>query len=81
MDVLDLLSSHRSIRTFKPDAIDEALFEKIILAGQASASSSFIQACTVIRITDPNKRKALRALAGDQAYIEEAPEFLIFVQI
>lgn len=78
MDVLDLLSNHRSIRTFKPDAIDEALFEKIILAGQASASSSFIQACTVIRIKDVNKRKALRALAGDQAYIEEAPEFLIF---
>ena len=78
MNVLDLLKGHRSIRTFKSDAIDEQLFENIILAGQASASSSFIQACTVIRITDANKRKALRALAGDQAYIEEAPEFLVF---
>jgi nitroreductase len=78
MDVLDLLSKHRSIRKFKSDAIDDHLFEKIILAGQASASSSFIQACTIIRITDANKRKDLRELAGHQAYIEDAPEFLVF---
>ena len=78
MDVLDLLSKHRSIRKFKSDAIDDHLFEKIILAGQASASSSFIQACTIIRITDANKRKDLRGLEGHQAYIEDAPEFLVF---
>lgn len=80
MDVLDLLSKHRSIRKFKSDAIDDHLFEKIILAGQASASSSFIQACTIIRITDATKRKDLRELAGHQAYIEDAPEFLVFCE-
>jgi len=78
MDVLDLLTKHRSIRKFKSDAIEPRLFEQIMLAGQASASSSFIQACTVIRINDTAKRNALRTLAGDQAYIEEAPEFLVF---
>lgn len=78
MDVLDLLNNHRSIRNFTPDAIDDDLFKKIILAGQASASSSFIQACTILRIKDPAKRKALRKIAGDQAYVEEAPEFLVF---
>jgi len=78
MDVLDVLKKHRSIRKFKPDAIEDHVLENIILAGQASASSSFIQACTIIRIKDATKRKALRKLAGDQAYIEEAPEFLIF---
>jgi len=78
MDVLDVLKKHRSIRKFKPDAIEDHVLENIILAAQASASSSFIQACTIIRIKDVTKRKALRKLAGDQAYIEEAPEFLIF---
>jgi nitroreductase len=78
MDLLKVLNSHRSIRKFKPKKIDEHLFQQIILAGQSSASSSFIQACTIIRIKDLEKRKALRAIAGDQSYVEEAPEFLVF---
>jgi len=78
MDLLKVLNSHRSIRKFKPKKIDEHLFQQIILAGQSSASSSFIQACTIIRIKDLEKRKALRAIAGDQSYVEEAPEFLVY---
>ncbi len=49
MDVLDLLSSHRSIRTFKPDAIDEAL-----LKTSCRSLACFIQ-------NYPNKRKAGQA--------------------
>ena len=78
MDLLKVLNSHRSIRKFKSNKIDEQLFQQIILAGQSSASSSFIQACTIIRIKDLEKRKVLREIAGDQSYVEEAPEFLVF---
>ncbi|GIS11340.1 MAG: hypothetical protein CM15mP115_04910 [Alphaproteobacteria bacterium] len=33
---------------------------------------------TIIRVTDPGKRVALRDVAGGQAYVETAPEFLVF---
>lgn len=75
---MKVINSHRSIRAFKSKKIEEYLFQQIIMAGQSSASSSFIQACTIIRIKDLENRKVLREIAGDQAYVEEAPELLVY---
>ena len=81
MDLLKVINSHRSIRAFKPKKIEEHLFQQIIMAGQSSASSSFIQACTIIRIKDLEKRKALREIAGGQSYVEEALNFWFIARI
>ncbi len=75
---IDLLTRHRSIRKFTNEPIDPDLFIRLIEAGQAAASSSFLQGVTIIRVTDPKKRGALRVLANDQVYVTEAPEFLVF---
>ena len=75
---IDLLTSHRSIRKFTDEPVDPALFTRLVEAAQASASSSFLQGVTIIRVTDPGKRVALRDVAGGQAYVETAPEFLVF---
>ncbi|MEC7587984.1 MAG: oxygen-insensitive NADPH nitroreductase, partial [Pseudomonadota bacterium] len=75
---IDLLTSHRSIRKFTDEPVDPDLFSRLVEAAQASASSSFLQGVTIIRVTDPGKRVALRDVAGGQAYVEMAPEFLVF---
>ncbi|MDA0358909.1 MAG: oxygen-insensitive NADPH nitroreductase [Proteobacteria bacterium] len=75
---IELLKSHRSIRQFKDRPIAPDLLNEIILAGQAAASSNFLQAVTIIRITDRVKRARLAELAGNQAFIESAAEFLVF---
>ena len=75
---IDLLTRHRSIRKFTDEVVDPALFTRLIEAGQAAASSSFLQGVTIIRVTDRDKRAGLRAAANDQAYVETAPEFLVF---
>lgn len=76
--VIDLLRVHRSIRKFTAQAIEPAVFEQVLLAGQSAATSSFVQATTVIRIRDPQTRARLAHLAGDQAYVVTAAEFLVF---
>jgi len=76
--VIELLNSHRSIRKFKQQEIPEKLFADLITAGQAAATSSFLQGATIIRIKDTSKRSALADYAGNQAYVESAPEFLVF---
>jgi nitroreductase len=76
--VIELLKNHRSIRKFKDKPIDENLFIQLILSGQASASSSFLQGVTIMRVTDPAKRLAFRKIAAGQTYVETAPEFLVF---
>lgn len=77
-DVIELLMSHRSIRKFKSDAIASETLEAIVRAGQAAATSSYVQATTVIRVTKPETRKALADCAGGQVYVEQAAEFLVF---
>ena len=76
--VIELLQSHRSIRSFKDKKIPYPLLMDIISAGQSAATSSLIQATSIIRVTDSALRKGLCEVGGGQSYIEKAPEFLVF---
>ncbi|WP_432470646.1 oxygen-insensitive NADPH nitroreductase [Amphritea sp. HPY] len=75
--VIELLNSHRSIRKFTDQAVSQDTINTIVQAGQAAATSSFIQACTVIQVNNPDNRTKLAEYAGGQAYVEEAPVFLV----
>ena len=75
---IELLKGHRSIRQFQNRPIQTDLFQDLIKAGQAAASSNFFQAVTIIRVTDPKKRAKLASLANNQDYVETAAEFLVF---
>lgn len=77
-DVIDLIKSHRSIRKFLAQPVDQDLLQRCIEAGQSASTSSFIQACTVIQVTQPDLRSSLAEWAGNQAYVEQAPVFLVF---
>ena len=75
---IELLKSHRSIRKFTTDPVDQSTLETLIQAGQSAATSSFIQACTVIQVSQGERRDALAEMAGNQAYVAQAPVFLVF---
>ena len=76
--VVDLLKSHRSIRKFTDEKIPPDLLQALFEAGQAAATSSFLQGSTIVRVTDPVNRSKLAELAGNQKYVETAAEFLVF---
>lgn len=75
---IELMLQHRSIRQFIDKEISTLDLEQLILAGQAAASSSFIQAYSVIRVTDKDVRAQIAEAAGGQKWINEAPEFLVY---
>lgn len=77
-ETIELMHNHRSIRKYTDKPIEEDKFRAIIEAGQMAPSSSFIQGYTIIRVKDKENRKKLAKLGGDQPYIENAPEFLVF---
>jgi nitroreductase len=70
--------NHHSVRRFLPRPLDPGQLESIIHCGQAAATSSFIQAYSVIRVTRPEARAAIAEAAGGQVWIEQAPEFLVY---
>jgi nitroreductase len=70
--------SHRSVRRFLSKPLETGQLEELIRCGQGAATSSFIQAYSVVRVTRPEAREAIAAAAGGQAWIEKAAEFLVF---
>lgn len=76
--MLQQLKNHRSIRRFTNQPISEELRIEILNAAKMASTSQHIQATHVIRITDPELRKKLRAICSDQAYVESAAEFWVF---
>ncbi len=76
--VITQLKSHRSIRKFTTQPIADSLLRELVAAGQSAATSSNLQGVTVIRVNNRKTRQALATLAGGQAYIEQAAEFLVF---
>ena len=75
---LELMLSHRSIRKFTDQLVDERDLDIIIRAAQAAATSSFLQAYSIIDVKNPLMRTQLKALCGDQEYVEKSPIFLVF---
>jgi len=77
-ETIRLLQSHRSVRKFTDQPVSQAIVDELVKCGQSAATSSFIQACTVIQVEDRTKRERLVKLAGNQAYVASAARFLVY---
>lgn len=77
-NTINLLMNHKSIRKYKNEPVTEEQLETIIAAGQMSSTSSNVQAYSVIAVTDSELKAKVSSLAGNQAYINECPVFLVW---
>ncbi len=76
--VIDLLKDHRSIRKFKKRAVSKDQEQAIIESACHAATSNYVQAYTIIKVTDPSVRHRIAVLAGPQTWVEACPLFLVF---
>jgi nitroreductase len=76
---LEGLLAHRSVRAFLPEAPPDGLVETLIAAAQSASSSSNLQPWSVVAVTDPDRKARLSKLVGDQAFVREAPLFLVWL--
>lgn len=77
-DTISLLMKHASVRKFRDKPVSEDQLSAIIGAAQMASTSSNVQAYSVIAVTDPALKTELAGLAGNQAYIEQCPVFLVW---
>jgi nitroreductase len=78
-ETLDVLLAHHSVRRFRPDPIVPGVIETAVAAAQSAPSSSNLQPWSVVAVEDPARKARLSLLAGDQAFIREAPLFLVWL--
>ncbi len=78
-ETIRLLHTHRSERSYKPDAVPEKMLEAILEAGLRAPSSKNSHQLTVIVVRDPERRAKIAEYAGGQAWIAQAPLFLAVI--
>ncbi|WP_282155044.1 oxygen-insensitive NADPH nitroreductase [Cytobacillus gottheilii] len=77
-ETIKLLQNHRSVRFFEDKPLSEEQIKAIVVSAQAASTSSFIQAYSIIGVTDQDKKDQLAALAGGQEYVAKNGHFFVF---
>lgn len=74
--VVQSLRSHRSIRRFTSEPLPDETLLPLIQTAQRSSTSSNLQCYSVIVVRDPEKKKEIASLCGNQQQIIDCPVFL-----
>ncbi|GAA3777155.1 NADPH-dependent oxidoreductase [Plantactinospora mayteni] len=78
-DVLNLQLGHRSVRKFGSREVTDDELAALVAAAQSAPTSSNLQPWSVVAVRDPARKARLAGLAGDQAFVAQAPLFLVWV--
>ncbi len=79
MDVIDLLKHHVSVRDFKDEPLSPAIKQRLLTAAHAGSSSNFVQATSIIEITDQTVRAEIADISQSAAYVKKSGAFYVFV--
>ena len=74
---INLLTTHASVRKYKDVTLSKEELHEIVRAGQHAASSNFVQAYSVIHVTEKEKRKELAHLSSNPGQILSAGAVLV----
>ncbi|MGF6951777.1 FMN reductase (NADPH) [Neobacillus sp. B4I6] len=77
-EVIKTILNHRSLRHFEDKPLTDEQIKTIVTSAQAAATSSFIQAYSIIGVKDKEKKKKLAEIAGNQEYVEKNGHFFVF---
>lgn len=77
-ETIKLQLSHKSIRAFTDEQLSAEQVDTLINVAQRTSTSSFMQAYSIVGVTDPEKKKAL-AEVGNQEYIADASHVFVMV--
>ena len=76
---IENLVKHVSVRDFKDETISENTKEELIKAAQSGSTSEFVQAFSIIEITDSDLRNQLSDITISSPHVKKADTFYIFV--
>lgn len=76
---INTILSHTSVRSYKTDQVSEEIVQTLLHCAQAASSSHFVQAYSIIQITDISVRNQIANLLDNPKHIIEAPLYFVFV--
>jgi len=78
MDTLDTIFNHRSIRSYKSDAISKPVLDNILEAAIRTSTTGNMQVYSIIVTQDEERKNQLHKIHFGQGMILEAPLLLTF---
>lgn len=78
MNIYDLMMKRRSVRNYKDQEIPEEIVNELLDAANNAPSGGNIQPISVIVVQEPERRKKLSEMVGNQPWVKNAPLSLIF---
>lgn len=78
-ETLRVQHSHRSIRSFKPDAVSDEMLTHIIAAAHRAPTSMNMQEISLVVVRDAERKAKIAELSGGQPWIIQAPVFITIV--
>jgi len=66
----DLLKRRRMVRDYLPDPIDPEVIDRIVGVVRRAPSAGFSQGHRLVVVTEPETRRELARLAGEEEYVE-----------
>lgn len=76
---IENLINHVSVRDFKDETISENDKEELVRAAQSGSTSEFVQAFSIIEITNSKLRNQLSDITISSPHVKKADTFYIFV--
>lgn len=77
-DVLDVLTTHVSVRSFSDRPVSDEMVRTVLNAARRAPTSSNWQTYSIIVVRDPDTKARLAELAGGQRHIAESQIFVAF---
>jgi len=78
LEFFNVLERRRSVRSYKPQPVEEEKLRRICEAANLAPSAGNLQAYHVYVFQEKSKREALAEAARGQSFIEQAPVCLVF---
>ncbi len=69
MEFREALRRRRMVRNYRPDPVDPAAVDRIVEAGVRAPSAGFSQGQSFVVVTDPERRREIARLAGEDGYV------------
>lgn len=76
---VDKMKQHVSVRDFEDTPLSKEIKDNLITAARSGSSSNFVQAFSIIEITDPEIRRKLAELSNSAPYVIKTGTFYVFV--
>ena len=76
-DIIQLITSHRSVRSFQPKPLPSGLVDTLKEAMRRGPTSSALQTYTIVLVDDSDLKRALKQHAGGQDFMESCALMIV----